>query len=428
MKAIYTQKRQSFFKEENMRTLSLLLALLCVFTMNASKAEAKSADAFFKRFQVVRAADGKLIGIRDRTLPVKFSVTPYVSMVRTQLLQEQSLINNNVTNYDAEVKNVLEEGMDYNFDGSKQEFDQNVEVVVDSLKKLAVLNIDFIFSHQIFLDVVNQFQGKMTDAILMLDPTMIANVNDSTYFYKRNVTYKAVTWGLDFARKRMSNLPMLNTVSYVIVQVEKLITERRQFHQNMLMHYLENFKEEELGLTHDEVNLIWSSIYESRIDWFAFWESSAAKNNWLKYGVNNFYTNYRLATTNLKNAGSIYTEVSDRMNYAFQKVSYNNEKVVVNLFDKESMLQNRPAVAYNYDRPTQVVRKRVMLSLAGLGLSFVPMGAIFKDNIDAFIKSFYQKQKITEGALYGYFESNSDSTGLARVQAQYLNPFDGLAL
>jgi hypothetical protein len=69
-----------------------------------------------------------------------------------------------------------------------------------------------------------------------------------------------------------------------------------------------------------------------------------------------------------------------------------------------------------------------MLSLAGLGLSFVPMGAIFKDNIDAFIKSFYQKQKITEGALYGYFESNADSTGLARIQAQYLNPFDGLAL
>jgi len=268
----------------------------------------------------------------------------------------------------------------------------------------------------------------MTDAIMLLDPTMIANVNDPTYFYKKNVTYKAVTWGLDFARKRMSSIPMLNTVSHVIVQVEKLITERRQFHQNMLLHYLENFKEEELGLTHDEVNLIWSSIYESRIQWFAFWESNAAKNNWARYGVNNFYLNFRAGTTNLKNAQSIYSEVSDRMNFAFQKVTFNNEKVIVNLFDKESMFQNRPAVTLNYDRPNQIVRKRVVLNLAQLGLSFVPLSSTIKDYIGSFIKSFYEQQQITEGALYGYFESNGDSKGQKQVHAQYLNPFDGLTL
>lgn len=414
-----------------MRSLSLVVGLLCLFTMTIKTADAKSADAFFKRFQVIRSADGKLLGIRDRTLPVKFSVEPYVKQVRAQLLEEQNLMSNeNLSNgnYENAVKNVLEEDMDYQFTDNQRQFDQNVEVVVNSLKKLAVLNIDFIFSHEIFKDVVNQFQGKMTDAIMLLDPTMIANVNDSSYFYKRNVTYKAVTWGLDFARKRMSNIPMLNTVSYVIVQVEKLIRERRQFHQNMLLHYLENFKEEELGLTHDEVNLIWSSIYESRIDWFAFWESSAAKNNWAKYGVNNFYTNYRMATASLRNSQSIYTELGERSNFAFQKVTYNNEKVIINLFDKESIFQNRPAVAYNYDKPTQIVRKRVILQLAGLGLSFVPMGQMIKDNIDSFIKSFYEKQKITEGALYGYFESNGDQEGQNKLYAQYLNPFDALNL
>lgn len=414
-----------------MRTLSLVVGLLCLFTMNLEAAQAKSADAFFKRFQIVRSADGKLIGIRDRTLPVKFDVAPFVKQIKSQLLDEQALMSNeNLASgkYDSEVKSVLTEGMDYNLTGDQQEFDQDVQVVVDSLKKLAVLNVDYIFSHEIFKDVVNQYQGKMTDAIMLLDPTMIANVNDSTYFYKKNVTYKAVTWGLDFARRRMSSLPMLNTVSYVIVQVEKLITERRQFHQNMLLHYLENFKEEELGLTHDEVNMIWSSIYESRIPWFAFWESSAAKNNWMKYGVNNFYTNYRTATNNLKNAGPLYTEISDRMNFSFQKVTYNNDKVIINLFDKEGMLQNRPAVAYNFDRPTQVVRKRVVLGLASLGLSFVPMSAMIKDYIDQFIKSYYEQQKITEGALYGYFESNGDSNGLEQIHAQYLNPFDALSL
>lgn len=409
----------------------MVVGVLSFVAVNIQSAHAKSADAFFKRFQIVRSADGKLVGIRDRTLPVKFSVTPYVKLVKSQLLNEQSLMSSQQLAsgaYDSEIKSIIEEDIDYNLAGNQGALDENVQVVVDSLKKLAVLNVESIFSNEIFKDVVSKFEGKVGDAILLLDPTMIANVNDPTYFYKKNVTYKAVTWGLDFARKRMSSVPMLNTVSYVIVQVEKLITERRQFHQNMLLHYLESFKETELGLTHDEVNLIWSSIYESRIQWFAFWESNAAKNNWAKYGVNNFYLNFRAGTTSLRNAQSIYSEINERTNYAFQKVTYNNEKVIVNLFDKESMFQNRPAVAYNYDRPTQVARKRTILTLAQLGLSFVPLSAIIKDNVSLFIKSFYEKQKITEGALYGHFESFGDSKGLKQIQAQYLNPFDSLVL
>lgn len=414
-----------------MRTLSIVVGLLCLFTVNTQTAQAKSTEQFLKRFQIVRSTDGKLVGIRDRTLPVKFSVAPYVKMVRSQLLAEQNLMNpQNLANgqYDSEIKSIIDDGNEFNLSGGQAQYDEYVQTVIESLKKLAILNVDFIFSHKVFNDVVTKFEGKISDAILLLDPTMIANVNDPTYFYKKNVTYQAVTWGLDFARKRMSNLPMLNTVSYVIVQVEKLITERRQFHQNMLLHYLENFKAEELGLTHNEVNLIWSSIYESRIQWFAFWESSAAKKNWSKFGVNSFYLNFRTGTTNLRNAQSIYSEVSNRTNFAFQKVTFNNEKVIVNLFDKESMFQNRPAVAYNYDRPTQLMRKRVVLTLAGLGISFVPMASIIKDSVSSFIKSFYEKQKITEGALYGYFESSSDTRGLQLIKDQYLNPFDGLVL
>ncbi len=148
----------------------------------------------------------------------------------------------------------------------------------------------------------------------------------------------------------------------------------------------------------------------------------------MKYGVNNFYANYRAATAKLQKAGALYTEVNERMNFGFQKVVYKNEKVVVNLFDNESMLQSRPAVAYNYDRPTQIARKRIMLNLAQLGLSFVPMSAIVKDSVGSFIKSFYLNQKLTEGALYGYFESMGEDSGMRQVKAQYMNPFDSLAL
>jgi hypothetical protein len=414
-----------------MRTLSTMVAMLCLFTGYAKADQAKSADAFFKRFQVIRSTDGKLEGIRDRTLPIKFSVEPYVKLVKAQLLDEQKKLNSvdlASGKYDSKIKEMMAEGQDYNLTGNQVEFDENVQVVVDSLKKLALVNVDFVFSHEMFKDIVAKFEGKLSDAITALDPTLIANVNDPTYFYKKNVTYKVVTWALDFARKSMSNVPMLNTVSYVVVEVEKLITERRQFHQNMLLHYLENFKEEELGLTHDEVNLIWSSIYESRIQWYEFWESNNAKGNWAKYGANNFYFKFRVATTNLKDTQAIYSEVGERANYAFQKVTFNNEKVIINLVDNENMFQQRPAVAYNYDRPTQAKIKRVTLTLAQLGLSFIPMPSIIKDNVGGFIKSYYEKQKITEGALYGYFESHGDTKGTQLIKDQYLNPFDGLFL
>lgn len=415
-----------------MRSIQLIVGFVCML-MFVQGAHAKSAEAFFKRFQVIRSPEGKLIGVRDRTMPVKFSVAPYVQMVKSQLKNEQALMSENLASgaYESEVKSLLNEDRDAVMELSgidQNQYDRNVEVVVDSLKKLAEVNVDGVFTNPVFSEVVSKYESKMTDAILLLDPTILANVNDTTFFYKRNVTYQVVSWGLDFARKRLSHIPLLNTASYVIVQVEKLITERRNFHQNMLLHYLENFDAKELGLTHDEVNVIWSSIYESRIPWFAFWESSAAKGNWLKYGVNNFYLNYRNATTRLRNASSIYTEVSDRMNFAFQRVTFNNEKVVVNLFDNESMFQRRPAVAYNYDRPTQIARKRVMLTLAQLGLSFVPMSAYIKDTAGTFIKSFYAQQKNTEGALYGYFESMGESKGMTQVKNQYMNPFDMLTL
>ncbi len=415
-----------------MKSISLTVGLLCVLLLSTTTAFAKSAEAFNKRFQVIRSDDGKLVGIRDRTLPVKFSVAPYIAMIKSQLVQEQSLLKANLASgeYESQVRAVLDEDRELLLSQgyTQQDYDRYVQTVVDSLKQLAVVNVENVFTNPAFNEVVSKYEGKLTDAILLLDPTIMANVQDPTFFYKRNVTYKAVSWALDFARKRLSQIPILNTVCYIVVQVEKLITERRNFHQNMLLHYLENFDEKELGLTHDEVNMIWSSIYESRIPWYAFWESSSAKGNWMKYGVDNFYGNFRAATARLQKAGSIYTEVNDRMNFAFQRVTYNNEKVVVNLFDNESMFQARPAVAFNYDRPTQIARKRVMLTLAQLGLSFVPLNASIKDTAGNFIKSYYAKQKITEGALYGYFESMGEESGLRQVKVQYMNPFDALIM
>lgn len=403
---------------KNLKGLGLFILLILV----TFQVEAKSPDKFFKRFQILRSKDGKLIGIRDRTLPASFKVKPYVEMVKAQLSNEQEVMTEK-GNYEQDVRDMLNADHQDEFLTNDQ-YEQNVQTVIDSLRKIATLNVDKIFSNPIFENVISQYESKMSEMILMLDPSMVAVVGDPTYFYKRNVTYQAVTWALDLARKKLSNIPILNTVSYVIVEVQKLITERRSFHQNMLLHYLENFKEEELGLTHDEVNLIWSSIYESRIEWYAYWESKTAKTTWDKYGVNNFYANYRSANQTLHKSEILYSSINERLNYAFEEVSLNNDKVIINLFDNEGMFKNYPAIAMNISKPNQVPRKRVMLSIAELGLSFVPISVTIRDAVTNFMRSFYSKQKITEGALYGYFESNGNEMGMKHITKQYMNPFE----
>ena len=93
------------------------------------------------------------------------------------------------------------------------------------------------------------------------------------------------------------------------------------------------------------------------------------------------------------------------------------------------MFKNYPADAVNLSRPTEVPRKRVLLALSELGLSFVPLSVTLKDMATNFIRSFYYNQRITEGALFGYYESMGNQKGMSTISKQYMNPFEvGLKL
>ncbi len=388
----------------------------------------KDSKNFSKRFQLIRGQDGKLLAIRDRTLPMNFRIAPYLKMIQEDLISEQKLMKDlSLSSYEDHVLKNLEDlplQTTENLASPKTQKEKLDQYVISSMLQLQKIDVENVFGNSTIKEIASIYENKMSDVLLKLDPTIIAVPSDPTHFYKKNVTYQVVKWGLDFAKKRLSSIPYLNTISYVMVQVEKLVTERRNFHQNMLLHYLEIFSPEELGLTKEEVDLVWSSIYESRIPWIGFLESDFAKNNWKKYGINKFYQNFRLGSDTLRTYGKIYTSMDERMNYAFSKVSVNNEVLAINLFDKEGAFTNRPAVAYNFSKPMEVKRKRIILSLAELGLSFLPINGNIKDQVSGFIKSYYEKQRITEGSLFGYLESMDLEADQKIFVKQYGNPFE----
>ena len=259
----------------------------------------------------------------------------------------------------------------------------------------------------------------------MIGLNVIAHLEDPTFFYKRNVTYEAVKAGLNLAKRVLSSVPVLNTASYVLVEVERLIRERRHFHQNMVMHYLENVKPERLHMTHDEVSMTWSSIYESQIPWFAKWESDAARANWRKFGPNKFYSFWRMASNRLRQFRGNYVQINERLNFAFNKVvDRKNNSIIINLFNTENALSSKPAVAFYTNDPQRVLRMRFVYSIAELGLSFVPIPQFIKDLGSSFLKSQYQRHRITEGALYAHFETENNQEMMNLIMAQNLNPFE----
>lgn len=401
--------------------------LVLIFSLLSFSVSAADLAPFKKRFKFVKDDQGKLLMVKDNSIRMKFSIAPYLNFIKSSLQQEQALMKSK-SDYEGAIKSLFEQdGEVENFLGyGDQKSDGQAQIIVDSLKRLENVDFDQVFSNPEFKNVMTEFEWKLGDALQKLDPTVLAHAQDMDFFYQKRITYQVLTWALNFAKKRLSQIPVLNTASYVLVRVEELVRQRRLYHQNMLLHYIEQNPAEDLGITHEEANHIMSSIYESRIPWFAFWESRAAQANWDKYGVNKFFTPIRTNNARFRRMRSTYAQVGKRLNYAFQEVVYKDENVVLNLFNTEHMFSRNLSVAYNLDNPNKTLRKRMVVQLAELGLSFIPLPSFIKGIAEDFMKSFYKEQVLIEGALYGHFESNGNQEALRRLRLQVLNPFETL--
>ncbi len=396
-----------------MKKISCLLAVMLFSSQIFASA------TFEKRFKIVRDDQGRVISVKEPGLRVAFSIAPYLQQIKENLKLEQALMKQK-GDYDAEIEELLMPDAIMKGDKSSE----NIAYVVSSMRALEQIDVDAVFNSPEFKNVISTYEKKLSDAISYLDPSIIAKPDSSRFFYKRHVTYQVVTWALNFAKKRLSSIPVLNTASYVLVEVERMVRERRLYHQNMLLHYLELFPEEDLGFTKSEADEIFSSIYESQIPWYAKWESDAAAGNWHAYGTNKFFGNFRMATSKLRANRGRYSSIDTRINFAFQEVVADGEEQIVNLVNNDSMFNSKPAVAYVMSNPSKVRRKRMILQLAGLGVSFLPIPDFIKGLASNYMKSFYENQKITEGALFAHFEVESNREMQLELKKQYLNPFD----
>lgn len=386
-------------------------------------AEDLALQGFNERFTLVRNSENKVTLIKLKKAVTRFTIKPFIEQIKADLTKEQeSFTTLSPSEKEAEIDQMLSD-MGY---GLAAGGSQEAEKVKEALMNIPNINVEDAFAElNAQGDFWAEFQRKLQEAITFVDPTVLANLDDSRFFYKRQVTYKVVVWALEQAKKRFSNVPVLNIASFVIVRVHEMMLEQRHFHHNMLLHYFETIPETKLGMTKEEVDQTVSSIYEYRIDAMNIFESNRAARDWMNYGMNNFYSSVRAGNNRIREwSGPLSsTNFQDikKLNYAFASVTKDGARQVYHLHAPGHMFTSKPALAYDYGNPNRVKRNRALLNIAGVVLGFIKMPGWLKGNVDSFLKSFYVNQVRLEGALVGYFESTGDTAMINRIYAQRAN-------
>ena len=210
-----------------MKMLRILTISMIVWSTNVFS----NTDAFKERFNMVRDEQGQLVEVIDNSMSMKFSIKPYLESIKNDILEYQENLSFN-PGFRSTVLSSYEEEAFVNGEKSSR----NLRVIDRSLTALQKLDINALYANENFNKVISMFEDKLKEALSKINPMVMANVVDQRYFYKRHVTYQVLKWGLSFAKKRLSSIPVLNTVSYIMVEVERKVRERRMYHQNMLLH------------------------------------------------------------------------------------------------------------------------------------------------------------------------------------------------
>jgi hypothetical protein len=383
-----------------------------------------SLKGFNDRFSLVKNDQGKVTAIKLKKATTKFSIMPFIQQIKQDLMLEQASFNGLAdSEKEAEIDDMLSDmGLD---PYAKDQGAEEGRRIKEALLNIPNINVNLAFNELNKADFWKEFERRLHEAFLFIDPTVLANLDDARFFYKKQVTYKVVVWALEQAKKRFSNVPVLNIASFVIVRVHDMMMEQRHFHHNMLLHYFETIPETSLGMSKEDVDRAVSSIYEYRIEATDIISSNAAARDWLNFGMNKFYSQVRVGNNRVRTWAGPFANMSfknvKKINFAFADVTHDGVRKIYHLHHNGHQFSSKPSLAYDYSKPNRVKRNRALLNIGGVVLGFIQMPGWLKGNVDNFMKSFYVQQVRMEGALVGYFESTGDTAMINQVYAQRAN-------
>lgn len=400
----------------------LILITIAVLATSVS-AFAYDLKGFDARFGLMKNEQGKVNAIKLKKAVTKFTIRPFLEQIKNDLKAEQaSFAAKSLAEKEEQIDEMLF-SMGLNPYDKNTEGDEEARRIKESLLNLPNIDVDAAFAALNNGDFWAEFQRRLQEAMMYIDPSILTYHDDARFFYKKNVTYAVVTWALEQAQKRFADMPILNIASFVIVRVHDMMLEQRLFHHNMLLHYFETVSEDKLGMTKEEVDMAISSIYEYKIQATNLMESNRAAADWMNYGQNNFYKMVRTGNGRVREWSAPLSRFSEvkKINFAFAEVKEKEAQKIYHLHVNAHKFSSKPALAYDFSQPNRIKRNRALLNLAGIGLGFITMPGWIKDNVQSFLQSLYVEQVRMEGALVGYFEMNGNDAMMKKIYGQRAN-------
>lgn len=165
---------------------STLVMLIALFSLSAM-AQDYSVTGFNDRFKLEKDENGKVSVIKLKRATRFFTIRPFIEQLKNDLLGEQNSLRN-MSEQELDDMLILAGMNPYAFGEDGQ---QEAQAFKDSILNIKNIDVEAAFTELDQKDFWAEFQAKLNEAMLFLDPTVVANLNDSRFFTARPLLIKS---------------------------------------------------------------------------------------------------------------------------------------------------------------------------------------------------------------------------------------------
>jgi hypothetical protein len=267
---------------------------------------------------------------------------------------------------------------------------------------------------------------EVFDTILkgyLLNPNILAEPLDATFFFRGRLLEKALHELEALVVGTLDSVPAIGIVQWVFDRTISHIEERQLYYQNIILYYLETNDAQSLGFKETDVARIRSSIFESWITWWKFWESYGAKRNWMEFGNKEFARVQEDSAKRIALNTAQFDEIISKLNFAFVGTRVGESYLIYNSWKPANLLSSKMSIGYDFAHPRKLFVTRVAFDLLQIGLKFAPVPGPSKSAFNKMINSMYREQVRSEGALFAYADHAGMNDVAQNVVLQSVNPF-----
>jgi hypothetical protein len=412
--------------------LSFLTFFLFFFSIQSFSS---GLEGFEKRFKIIRSADGKLQTVRVKGAMASLGLGQYIQSVKNDLLDLKASIfapsylksaQENAQLTRNRVDSIIEQmELDSIVISEKMYTDEQPSSYVRrALLNLKSVDLNSAFEQMRAKGIFQNLKNLLVSFYEQRQMDIIAKPYERRFFYQQKATNKVIELGIDFAKKRLSGMPILDVARFIITDVITRLEEQREIAQNMLLYYVINY-EKEIGLTMEETNFLVSSIYESRIGLFGLIEANNAVKTWESYGWNSFDSLLRTANNKMRLLEGVKFKAPVKVDFIFHEMTDNKgHRYVGNAALGKHMFDSSPSPVFYVESPNYIRNMRTLVKMGLVAMNFIPgVPGIIKQSVERFSQSWYQEQQKLEAFLVAHYEANGQSVMAQRMVTQISNPF-----